>query len=208
MASVQFSKVAYTKMMLHATTNPTTQIHGILVGTNSSNITITDAIPVCHTPPTKPILDMALRITQAFIADDDTGSSQIVGWYTANERSNDDKVSPPTWKIVESIDPDNGILAIITSDSFDSLLQMKCDQDGRGRGFEVYSTQETEMPMACSSVSVEEGDWVEVANSVADACLGDGAVVYDFENQLEGGMKGLKNKSVDWLRNSHVQKLL
>jgi len=206
MTSVKFSKVAYTKMMLHATTNPTTQIHGILVGTNSYDIT--DAIPVCHTPPTKPLLDMALRITQAYIADDGSGSSQIVGWYTANERSNDDIASPPTWKIVQSIDRDNGILVLVTSDSFDSLLQNRCDQDGRGRGFEVYSMQEPETPMACSSVSIEKGDWVEVSKSVADACLTDGAVVYDFENQLEGGMKGLKDKSLDWLRNVHVQKLL
>ena len=206
MTSVKFSTAAYTKMMLHATTNTTTQIHGILVGTSSSNIT--DAIPVCHTPPTKPILDMALRLAQAYIADNDSGSSQIVGWYTANERSNDDTPSPPTWKIVQNIDPVNGILVIVTSNSFDSMLQRKCDQDGRGRGFEVYSMQDTEMPMSCSSVLVD-GDWVEVANKVADACLSDGAVVYDFENQLDAGAKGLKNKSsVEWLKNPHVQKLL
>ena len=41
----------------------------------------------------------------------------------------------------------------------------------------------------------------------AETCLKDDAGVVDFENQLEAGAKGLKNKlqEGDWLRNVHVQ---
>lgn len=211
MTSTKFSKAAYTKMMLHATKNSTTQIHGILIGTSSSSsINITDAIPICHSAPTKPIVDMGLRLVQASL-----DKEEIVGWYSGNERAGDNLPSSVSYKLAAQIqalnEKDAAVLVMINSDSFTNMLENHCDESGRDRGFDVYSVtgnkSDVDMPLSTSNVSLAEGDWKSVSGTVAETCLKDGAGVVDFENQLEAGAKGLKNKlqEGDWLRNVHVQ---
>ena len=49
-------------------------------------------LQVCHSHPTKPIVDMALQFAEAYCNDSD--NLEIVGWYTANERVGDNQPSP------------------------------------------------------------------------------------------------------------------
>ncbi|KAL7521060.1 hypothetical protein ACHAWX_005751 [Stephanocyclus meneghinianus] len=77
--------LAQTKMALHSArhgfSNP---IHGILLGQRSASLLeVTDALPVCHEVPTKPIVDMALRFADIYLQQKKE-SLEIVGWYTAN----------------------------------------------------------------------------------------------------------------------------
>lgn len=89
---VAISPISHAKIILHAVRHSYTSIHGILIGyINGDSIQVNDVLPVCHSSPTKPILDMALRIANAYAIDsgvkaDESRQQQIVGWYTANER--------------------------------------------------------------------------------------------------------------------------
>jgi len=161
---------------------------------------------------------MALRLTDAYCNDNENGGEKltIVGLYTANERVGDDEPSPIAWKILASLgakaDTELGaskpILAVIVSHSFEAMLKKECTVDGQGKGFEVYSSYDAkhDEKLELENVKVEQGDWVEVSALVADICLKDGVALYDFENQLDGGVGGLKEN--DWLRNEQVAKLI
>ena len=85
-------------MALHAIRRGlSTPIHGIVLGRTigEHRLEVTDAIPVCHEVPTKPIVDMALRLTDAYLqlkqqqqqqanSDEALKNVRIIGWYTAN----------------------------------------------------------------------------------------------------------------------------
>ena len=155
---------------------------------------------------------MALRITDAFCQDQGSGL-KIVGWYTANEREGDDTPSPIARKIVENMkDGDDSssesqsspMLVFINSSSFEVMLKGECEADGRGKGLDVYMSNNEKV--SDENVKVEGGDWVEVAGKVANVCLKDDLEIFDFENQLESGRDGLKKN--DWLRNPQVSKLI
>ena len=86
MSDIAISIVAQTKMALHAAkhgfSNP---IHGIVLGKSKGDgsVEVVDVVPVCHEVPTKPIVDMALRLADAHLQQQNDGA-RIVGWYTAN----------------------------------------------------------------------------------------------------------------------------
>lgn len=249
--TIKFDKTAYAKMMLHATVNSTTAIHGILVGSSNSKgqeqqqqgndvLIVHDAIPICHSIPTKPIVDMGLRLTQAHldrnkIIDNNSSShDKIIGWYTANERTGDTKIYPMVWKILESIQSFHTdqektktfvpIVARIDSESFEKMLEKKCNVDGDFKGFHVFelpktlaqdnNVEEEEEEEKVKCECLPEGaagasdNWKNVSALVADACLEDPpVVVYDFEDQLEGKVSGLNKMDSDWLRNLQVNKI-
>eukprot|EP00558_Chaetoceros_sp_UNC1202_P011436 CAMPEP_0197237234 /NCGR_PEP_ID=MMETSP1429-20130617/4127_1 /TAXON_ID=49237 /ORGANISM="Chaetoceros sp., Strain UNC1202" /LENGTH=213 /DNA_ID=CAMNT_0042696201 /DNA_START=77 /DNA_END=718 /DNA_ORIENTATION=+ len=213
MKAVQINDLAYTKMMLHASLNSRTPIHGILLSspqTSSNETVVSDALPVCHSTPTKPILDMALRLADAYCNDNDV---QIVGWYTANERVGDDAPSPIAWKVISSMKSIMGskaepILAMITSESFEAMLRKECSADGSGKGFELRATAQGQSDniVDLGDIKAEGNDWIEASCKVADICLEGGVQLFDFEQHLDGGVKGLKER--DWLRNAQVAKLI
>jgi hypothetical protein len=95
---------AQVKMALHATKHGLSdnQVHGIVLGrtVNSDDgdggdgWRVTDVVPVCHEAPTKPIVDMALRLVDAHLSQSRSppseGGVRILGWYTANANANCD----------------------------------------------------------------------------------------------------------------------
>ena len=121
----KISQTSQIKMALHATKyGYSTPIHGIVLGnkTDDNELEIVDVVPVCHEVPTKPIVDMSLRLTDAYLQQrlhpglgdregiGDFGrckSANIIGWYTANaQTSNDgeDEVpNAPACRIVSSL---------------------------------------------------------------------------------------------------------
>ena len=94
-------------MIGHALKFPYSQIHGLLLGKlDESNrvLTIHDAIAVCHSAPTKPIVDMAVRITEVHLESlEELKRLKIVGWYTANERSEDETPRHAALKIASEL---------------------------------------------------------------------------------------------------------
>ena len=91
--SIKISISTQIKMALHATKySYSTPIHGIILGKrsegSSSSLQIVDAVPVCHEVPTKPIVDMALRLVDAHLRNEKEEGLKIVGWYTANANTN------------------------------------------------------------------------------------------------------------------------
>ena len=80
MTKTAIKQKAYRKMIIHSIQNATSEIHGILVGKSSSKgKSIEDVLPVCHSSPTKPILDMAFRLADSYLANH-TSDLKIMGW--------------------------------------------------------------------------------------------------------------------------------
>jgi len=71
-------------MLMHSAKYRYGPVHGILVG--KSQTEITDVLPVCHSLPTKPFLEVALSL-----ASEHTQES-LVGWYTSNDSNLPDPV--------------------------------------------------------------------------------------------------------------------
>ena len=86
---------AFVSMTTHALEHYTCVVHGILVGTHSDKgVQVSDAFPVCHESPTRPLIETALALVQARIMDT---KETIVGWYSAPELlpSDDDEEDRP-----------------------------------------------------------------------------------------------------------------
>lgn len=121
---INVSSLAHTKMVLHAVRHPNSTIHGILLGSigadstsnsGSATLEITNALPVFHSTPTKPLLEISLRLAESYCSSSNSSSTtttptttsiskqKIVGWYTANERINDTTPNQAALKIMSSI---------------------------------------------------------------------------------------------------------
>lgn len=108
-SSISLSTVSQAKMALHAARhghgNP---IHGILVGRSSpASVEVTDAVPVCHEEPTKPIVDMSLRLVDGHLTIKNDGTG-IVGWYTANANAGDDAPGPSARRVASCLSSEEG----------------------------------------------------------------------------------------------------
>ena len=79
--TVRISALARAKVLLHAATHPRSQVHGLLVGKFAAGkgggggggggggplLAVADAVPLFHSCPTKPLLDVALRLVDAHL---------------------------------------------------------------------------------------------------------------------------------------------
>ena len=109
--SISISLMAQWKMSVHATTRPLgggggtigQTIHGIVLGhrskstasaagdnsKTSSSLVVTNVVPVCRETPTKPIVDMALRLVDAHLMQKEQ-QTKIIGWYTSSSTAGND----------------------------------------------------------------------------------------------------------------------
>ena len=222
--TVVVGPMAHTKMLLHACQNPYTQVHGALLGsfeTRSSGgggpeLTITDAIPVFHSSPTKPLLDMALQLIEAHTTNSSSGGGGgVVGWYSANERLGDDdrpgqaalrvvggiaaglegmgKAPPTHSEPVAVLVSNRGAVDVLGGDS-NGVADLKVfgrDRVNRQQWIKMYATEH----IKCSRKVVRE------VCSDADA-----PSIYDFEDHLDGGAENLATR--DWLTNLVVTNLV
>ena len=219
--SVSVSAVAHTKMILHAFRNPHSQVHGALIGSFDKQSTdgppvlqVSDAIPVFHSSPTKPILDMALRLIEAQVSGC-TESVGIVGWYSANERLGDDaRLGQAALRIVgglasgfeamgKSLLTHGEPVAILVSNKdmveFSKVGGGKTDaaclkvfgRDSRKRWLRPYASGSVK----CTSTS---------SKTARTACLEDAKLMpfCDFEDHLDG--EGVELGARDWLTNAVI----
>lgn len=212
--SVTINEKAYAKIMLHATRNSRSCVHGILIGSSSSEIT--DALPVSHSIPTKPIIDMALQFADAYCEEFNSNSEGksigIVGWYVGNELEDDDEPNPVTKKIVSGIEegmtdgenendiasPTSAALIMINKD-YKYFMKKQCGSDGSKKGFDIFFGGEKK---PINSVNIQGNDWVSISEKIVDMCHKGYIQVYDFEDQIDGGVSGFQER--DWLRNPQV----
>lgn len=227
--SVSVSPAAHAKMILHACRNPHSQVHGVLIGSFDKQSTgggpvlnVSDAIPIFHSSPTKPILDIALRLIEAQIAGGSEESAGIVGWYSCNERLGDDaRPGQAALRIVGGLAagfdamgkslPTHAELVTILVSNKDMVDFFKGDGEKSGGAacLKVFGRDTRKhwlRPYApgnvkCASTSTK---------TARAACLEDTKrmPLYDFEDHLDGEGESLGDR--DWLTNavfsSFVQK--
>jgi len=231
--SVTVSALAHTKIILHAVQNPHAQIHGILVGRYRKPTTsgatpilqIAEAFPVCHSAPTKPLLDMAFRLAEAYckgssIAYDNdkeeedsssSSSTQIVGWYTANERLDDVQLSPSALRVMGTIAaaatqqgeslPANAepCLFLVNNNKLGEM--MLGGEEGALEAYGRDARKQWQNPVPSSHFALADGSCAlaKAACSIKDK---KSVRLFDFEDHLHGGAEAIKDS--DWLSNPTV----
>ncbi len=212
--SLSFQPIVHAKMMAHASKNPRSVVHGILLGNFDSNqANVVDVLPVCHSTPTKPILDMSLRLAEAYcISSDEKTKIEIIGWYTAPEKDIDDSPGPVALKIISSIaassessENDNEhILVCITNKDMEKFFKVKKDSDHEHMGFTVYacnSDGEGKWNNQYSEESIKSSivSWSSSNKAAVQVCLDDDLQFFDFEDHLSSGTDDIKQ--TDWIKN-------
>jgi len=199
-------------MMVHAIRNPHKVVHGILIGTfktGGATLTISDVLPVCHSHPTKPILDMSLRLAEAYCVTNEDGEG-IVGWYTAPEKQADELPGPVALKIVSSIannTENEPVLVSIINKSLENFLEEEKASDLDQMGFYAYGKDEKNhwtVQYGEESIKSLANSWEASNNTAVQVCLDDEVVITDFEDHVGAGSSGIKEK--DWIRNASIGK--
>jgi hypothetical protein len=191
--SVTVSAESFVSMALHAGQNPTTVVHGLLLGSFSSGkVTVTKAIPICHETPTKPLLEIALGLV-------DTDKDVVVGWYTAPERLDDLEAGPVALRIVANLASDNAteepVLLVL-----DNALLAKC----------LTGKSDTSAPVIKAFGKDFGQQWMEpldkiyipskVQAAAASAFSSDSIKIVDLVNHLED------DAAEEWMSNTALTK--
>lgn len=214
--SITLTEISVAKIMVHATQNSRSCVHGILLGT--SPMEITDALPVSHSTPTKPIIDMALRFAESYCEDlnskGDLRKTRILGWYAGNEREGISEPSLVTKKIIsgiqhgmntgyenESPNTSQDAVLIMINDEYKEFMKKQSGPDGSRKGFDVIVNGDKK---SLNSIQIEGGSWNDSNSKIVDICHQNSVKIYDFEDHLNCGLDGLKER--DWLRNPNIAK--
>ena len=213
--------------MTHAARHSRTIVNGILIGKfEADKVFISDIAPVCHSIPTKPLLDMALRLTEAYCVSDDGESDQyeIVGWYTAPEKHIDNGPGPVALKIISSMAATVGggggsnsttdskkepVLVTITNTCLENFYNNDKTSNSDQMGFLVHGKDEetnhwTKQYEEGNITMSKEASWKSSNIVAVQVSLEDGLEFYDFEDHVSGGMEDVKDR--DWLRNGSISK--
>mmetsp|Transcript_24680 Transcript_24680/g.68139 ORF Transcript_24680/g.68139 Transcript_24680/m.68139 type:complete len:230 (-) Transcript_24680:2860-3549(-) len=101
---VTLTPEVFTLMAAHATSHPTLAVHGVLIGSrNGSEVNVSDAFPICHETPTKPLVEISISLVQSILEGKDNEKDVIVGWYTAPELLHETKPGPVALRIVANL---------------------------------------------------------------------------------------------------------
>jgi len=232
--SVTVAALAHTKITLHAASNPCQPIHGILVGkyeggsnekSSYPSLRVVDALPVCHSAPTKPLLNMAFRLAESYCKSlGEADSIVIVGWYTANERLEETEPNQAALRIMSTISGTLGesfpvhaepILLCVNNAKLSDLLNSKVPDLSKScikgtHELQAYGRDARKrwlqpLPSANLVVSRPEQAALALLEMVSDARRNPRnkeLPLYDFEDQLEGGSDSIKK--TDWLVNCEI----
>lgn len=175
--------------MLHAAQYPRSPIHGILLGTHDPDNNTwhaVDVLPVCHSVPTKPLLDMAFRLADAYCEEE----MEIIGWYTGNARIGDNLPSPSSVKVASAV-------ASLKSIGNDSVLLMVNNSKlfGTKHPYDVFDkhgklSQSTELSVGSTAES--------------KVFFASGVKCWDFEEHMSNDTDGVVIDDKDWLVNKEA----
>ena len=206
-STISISTVAQTKMALHSIkhgfSNP---IHGIVLGkAEGSSLNIVDAVPVCHEVPTKPIVDMSLRLTDAYLQQQKPGV-KIVGWYTANANASTNEDELPNGsacKIASSMaeccsdDNEQFVLLLISTSK---LVDYSTTKTTICTVYEKDTRRAFTQKVDDSRVKTDGKEGVVAKAIMQSDDVSTSAEVCDFVDHLNNGGVG------DWLENGKVNK--
>mmetsp|Transcript_38648 Transcript_38648/g.54401 ORF Transcript_38648/g.54401 Transcript_38648/m.54401 type:complete len:204 (+) Transcript_38648:17-628(+) len=122
--STTVSAEAFCSMALHAAQNPTTVVHGLLIGKfeQATTVQVSKAVPVCHETPTQPLIETAIALADASMDSDEA----IVGWYTAPENvSAECTPGPVALRIAASLETADGEPVLMLIDNVALALCLK-----------------------------------------------------------------------------------
>ena len=233
---ISLSLKSQIKMALHATKyGYSTPIHGIVLGKSSNSdddgsLDVLDVVPVCHEVPTKPIVDMALRLTDAYLQQQQQEQGlKIIGWYTANSNNNNNSESElpnaSACRIASSIaeiDEDGGdniVLLLVSTLKLVSSMTKQSGTDNLPIICNIYEksshrtfTQQVNEDRIISLDSLKGGGgkistaMEQCLSSLGDADAAGGGgkssdiALYDYVDHLNDGGRG------DWIVNDTVNK--
>ncbi|KAJ3161235.1 ER membrane protein complex subunit 8 [Geranomyces variabilis] len=193
-ATYRLSHLAHSKLVLHAAKHSVCEVSGVLIGRKKSGdeIEVVDAVPLFHSRPLAPMLEVALQQVQIYC---DQKSLQVVGLYAANQGFANKDVSAVTSKIAGKIDDNLGGGAIFTL-----YLQLDAAKlEARANPAVIAYTQTAGGWTALqSNYLVSAPDSVDLARLLRDRAY---AQVNDFDSHLD-------NMTLDWLVNDVVAKEL
>ena len=203
--SIALSALAHVKILLHANQNPCSPVHGILVGEDKGpeSIYICDVLPVCHSTPTKPVLDMALRLAEVHLYGE---KRFIAGWYTSNERLDDMEIKTSAYRTMDAIyeKEDNStelVLAFLSGAGFASVINVPNTSNESGLDWfgREEKTNNWSREISNDLISTER-NIVQMLDSAENISL------YDFEHHLACDMNEMKE--IDWLRNPSLSRMV
>lgn len=237
--SVQISCVAQSKILLHVIQYNVNQVHGLLLGSKRKGedvLSVEDVVPICHSSPSKPILDIAFQIVSSYLNNSSSSSPssslenekklEIVGWYTVNERLDETQPGQAAHRIISTIassaatELKEPLLIFVNSFKVASMISGNFDDKEdkkRINPFEVYGKDyhsvNLNKPPQWSRLYAQENVVLNKIDSVIDLCQKDEEdlpTLYDFESHMEeGSIGGDQNLlSRDWLQNLEVSKLI
>ena len=216
---ISVSALAETKMTLHSAkhgfSNP---IHGIVIGKKSSSgddmLEIVDAIPVCHEVPTKPIVDMALRLCDAHLQQQNNNDMTIIGWYTSNASTSDDEMPNLSACRIASSMSDNGeegdnfILVLVTTTGIVSATVSKGDsaEDSASsspacRVFQKDTKSKTFSQEVDSSLISYEN----ASKDIIAIAFSKGLPIYDYVDHISSYGRDDDWKDMDWITNDAIK---
>lgn len=211
---ISVSAMAETKMALHSAkhgfSNP---IHGIIVGKSSGNdgvVEIVDAVPVCHEVPTKPIVDMALRLVDAHLHQQGDDNLTIIGWYTSNASTSDDETpNLSACRIASSMADccqegggDNFILVMVTTSGLIAAVSKDSDSSVSPlcRVFQKDAKTKTFSHEVDSSLITQEND----TSYIISKAMSKEMPIYDFVDHISNyGSEDWNN--MDWIKNAAIK---
>ena len=189
---------AAVSMILHAKHHSTTVIHGVLIGSRSGDITtVSNAIPLCHEPPTRTLVDTSLALVQA---QQETSKNRIVGWFTAPEVLDDERPGPAALRIVANLETENfePVLLVLNNSALAKFFSDPNDGSA-SELFNAFGKDFGKQWMEPLSLSLEKsGGVVEAAR---EACK-EGLVVDDLVDHWEGSC------SAEWDPSARLSELV
>ncbi|KAJ3170446.1 ER membrane protein complex subunit 8 [Geranomyces variabilis] len=188
-ATYRLSHVAYSKLVLHAAKHSVCEVSGVLIGRKKSGdeVEVVDAVPLFHSRPLAPMLEVALQQVQLYC---DQNSLQVVGLYAANQGSANKDVSAATSKIAGKIDDNLGGGAIL-------LMLDAAKLKARANPAVIPYTQTAGgWTVLQSNYLVSPPNPVDLVQLIRDRVY---AHINDFDSHLD-------NIKLDWLANDVVAK--
>ncbi|KAJ3282380.1 hypothetical protein HK104_010919 [Borealophlyctis nickersoniae] len=182
------SQLPYAKLLFHAAKYAVNPVCGVLVGSrNGRNVAITDAIPLFHSHPLAPSVEIALHQVDIYCSS--TGQS-IVGFYCANESTAEQGVVPAMAKIAakveESASGDTVLLLLdptkLTANSAIAVVPY------------TYSSGSWKVLQPNNFVPQPADIQTPIAPHIKDRTY---EQLYDFDNHLD-------NVRLDWLKNAEI----
>ncbi|KAI8920886.1 hypothetical protein DFJ77DRAFT_139768 [Powellomyces hirtus] len=184
----RLSALAYLKLVLHSAKYSVNQVCGVLIGRKVSNaadaaVEVTDAIPLFHSHPLAPMLEVAMQQVQAYC---DQKSLQIVGLYAANQSLANKDVSPTTAKIASKIEDNLGYAALLL------MLDASKLEDGNDKAVTPYSQTSGGWTVLQSNHLIPPIQRIDLPQIISDRTYNE---LHDFDNHLD-------NIKLDWLSNN------